>query len=386
MPQQWIVLLLLIPLTVVELSLIHLDRAPAPRCINVLDLNTKHGECSTLLASGEFSCEHDFCPDCTPSHEGFQAHECDLACGFCPEFVECHESENVLENCVNRLDEEIEDGTCDMLISEGHFSCERDFCSTCEGLILPHAGEGVGGHQRGECDRSCGICQPPPVSPSAATNCTTAADARVQYLKEVYAGSSIPSGYVWTTPASSEFVATVSIVLFNSVAAMAILCQGVLKLVDNNILTRQPIPSEQQLVFSAVLIVIGALVVVAYSLYQKHWLVLDLLAFSYTLGMAAVYMWGSRSETRFQTKQKFYPAAVMLSLGPQFVLVMMFLGFDYCIGLAVFGIAFALAALCVLQSTPDWLAAPYFRLLSLIIDGACGAERPKSVGCRPLMC
>ena len=78
--------------------------AVPPRCIILLDLGTKYGECDELLRSGEFTCDHDFCPTCDIANEGYQAHQCDLSCGFCPDQAPpCPEPEEA-DRCVNRLD------------------------------------------------------------------------------------------------------------------------------------------------------------------------------------------------------------------------------------------------------------------------------------------
>ena len=56
----------LLVLTVFELALVHWDNREPKSCANILDANTKNGQCDQLLRSGEFSCEHDFCPCETP--------------------------------------------------------------------------------------------------------------------------------------------------------------------------------------------------------------------------------------------------------------------------------------------------------------------------------
>lgn len=100
-----VVLSLLVPITVLQIMLVHVDHAVPPRCINLLDLGTKYGECDELLSSGEFTCDHDFCPTCSIANEGFQAHQCDLSCGFCPEQVlPCPAPEEEGGLCINRLD------------------------------------------------------------------------------------------------------------------------------------------------------------------------------------------------------------------------------------------------------------------------------------------
>eukprot|EP01043_Picozoa_sp_COSAG02_P071362 COSAG02_NODE_13009_length_1461_cov_1.169604_2_plen_184_part_00 len=144
---------------------------------------------------GEFTCEHDFCPDCDNAHEGFQSHQCDLSCGFCPEqALPCPAPEESAP-CVNRLDLRcellpgsvadqralahqavrltrwcrIEEGQCELLIAAGSASCENDFCGNCEGSTGVHQGDGQGGHQHGECDRTCGLC---PAAAVASANCS----------------------------------------------------------------------------------------------------------------------------------------------------------------------------------------------------------------------
>ena len=98
-----VVVSMLAPVTVLQLTLIHIDHAVPPRCVNVLDLGTKYGECEELLRSGVFTCEHDFCPDCDDARRR-KAHQCDLSCGYCPEqALPCPTPEEGAP-CVNRLD------------------------------------------------------------------------------------------------------------------------------------------------------------------------------------------------------------------------------------------------------------------------------------------
>ena len=100
-----VVLSVLLPVTVLQITLIHVDHAVPPRCINVLDLRTQYGECAELLRSGVFTCEADFCPECeSAAHKVGKAHQCDLTCGFCPEPAQpCPEPEESAP-CANRLD------------------------------------------------------------------------------------------------------------------------------------------------------------------------------------------------------------------------------------------------------------------------------------------
>ena len=110
----------LVPITVLQLVLIHIDHEVPPRCVNLLDINisahaprmrialragqraaicadadplagsppaawrsasltarppAEYGECDELLRSGRFTCEHDFCPTCDAGHEGYQFHQ-----------------------------------------------------------------------------------------------------------------------------------------------------------------------------------------------------------------------------------------------------------------------------------------------------------------------
>ena len=216
-------LVALVPLTVIEMVLIHADLSEPQTCVNVLDLNTQLGECEKLLSVGEFSCEHDFCPKCTKDGgEGYQAHQCDKACGFCPEVVMCPEDAEPSPACENRLDQEMHNERhCDMLIAEGAFSCAGDFCHECEGVEHAHAGDGTGGHQEGLCDRSCQIC----TVPSPPTPCTMSGQTEVQLVNQVYAdaGQQLPPGAIWVTPAAAEYLASSLVLVVNSLGALAIL-------------------------------------------------------------------------------------------------------------------------------------------------------------------
>ena len=192
-PPWWLLLF-----TALELVLVHLDHRVPPRCVNVLDLNSQYGECEMLLRSGEFTCAHDFCPTCSSETEGYQDHQCDLSCGFCPEPPAPCPATPEARPCVNALDEAIGDGHCDTLIRSGAASCSHDFCYDCQGATGSAPGVGVGGHQAGKCDSSCNLCAQAPDPP----NCT---DTAVTYPAE-----ELPDGYLWETPWVSEALADVS--------------------------------------------------------------------------------------------------------------------------------------------------------------------------------
>jgi hypothetical protein len=118
----------------------------------------------------------------------------------------------------------IEPGQCELLITAGSASCEADFCPDCEGTTGLHEGAGEGGHQHGECDLTCGLCQVDDSSAPAAA----AAAAAVACSDEptYYPRESLPDGYLWETPMSSEMLADSIVIMSNTVGASVILASG----------------------------------------------------------------------------------------------------------------------------------------------------------------
>lgn len=100
-----------------------------------------------------------------------------------------------------------------MLIYTGSSSCEGDFCTACEGSTNSSEGVGVGGHQAGICDLSCGLC----AADDSAVDGTECSDEPVYYPRE-----SLPDGYLWETPFSSEMLADSVVILSNIVGVVAI--------------------------------------------------------------------------------------------------------------------------------------------------------------------
>ena len=160
--------------------------------------------------------------------EGFQAHECDLACNFCAPLPDpCPPPAQLpAPACFNKLDREIEDGTCDTLIAEGSFSCAEDFCTGCEGQIGTGEGQGEGGHQRGACNLACNLCPAPP--PPVISNCTEAAEALADEWNPQDWKPQLPDGYLAETPAASEILVDALILILNGQGVLFVMFQVLL--------------------------------------------------------------------------------------------------------------------------------------------------------------
>jgi hypothetical protein len=313
----------LLVFTVLELLLVHLDHSVPPRCVDVLDLNSKYGECDALLRSGEFTCEHDFCPDCNTNHEGFQAHECDLSCGFCPvPKAPCPEDPPERPPCANHLDTSIGAGTCDTLVAEGSFTCARDFCYDCEGVTGSREGLGTGGHQTGECDLTCNFCDQTPL-PDLPAACDDEAP--------LYPVEELPEGYVWETPYWSEILADAIVILTNLAGLLVIVFQDEL---------RQPLDVLQAVSVDAPLAqilnglgVVGAGAAMMFLSTRE----LDMWAWCYAVVTGLALIWsgsggGQGEEGRGFPSTGFYPAGLAVT-SVEMAMVLVFIGFDYSLGL-----------------------------------------------------
>eukprot|EP01043_Picozoa_sp_COSAG02_P011268 COSAG02_NODE_412_length_22836_cov_41.209966_12_plen_632_part_00 len=330
----------LLVFTALELVLVHLDHSVPPRCVDVLDLNTKYGECDVLLRSGEFTCEHDFCPGCNTDHEGFQAHECDLSCGFCPVPKKpCSDEPVERPPCANKLDAKIGAGTCDTLVSEGSFTCARDFCYDCEGVTGSHEGVGTGGHQTGQCDLTCNLCDETPL-PETQAACDDNAP--------LYPVEELPDGYIWETPFLSEVVADAIVITTNFGGLLVIIYHDdirqptdVLKVVSIEA------PLAQILNGLAVVGVAGAMMFFS----TKE---LDLWVWGYAFSTGVALIWsgtGQGEEGRGFPGTGFYPVGLAVT-SIEMAMVLVFIGFDYSLGLVFLTIAYVVWALCFALASP----------------------------------
>lgn len=233
-----------------------------------------------------------------------------------------------------------DEGQCETLISSGVASCENDFCSDCEGTTGIHQGNGEGGHQHGECDRACGLCT---VDSASNSNCSEAA---VYYPKD-----SLPAGYLWETPFSSEMLADSIVILTNVVAATMILTSA-----KSDLLQRQIDPEEEEAItyllpghgacIAYLLLSAAATVVliVVVSEIADTWVAL------YAMSVALSLLWSLKNPF---PRRSYYAVGLMcpsLQLG----LVLVFVGFDYSFGLFLLAASFYLAFYVVAGTTSQW--------------------------------
>ena len=329
----------LLVFTALELVLVHLDHSVPPRCVDVLDLNTKYGECDVLLRSGEFTCEHDFCPSCNTDHEGFQAHECDLSCGFCPAPEPCPDEPVERPPCANKLDAKVGAGTCDSLVSEGSFTCARDFCYDCEGVTGSREGVGTGGHQTGQCDLTCNFCDETPLpAPACDDNAP------------LYPVEELPDGYIWETPMLSEVVADVIVILTNVGGLLVIYYHDDI---------RQPLDVMKVVSIEAPLAqILNGLVVVgaagAMMLFSTKELDLWVWGYAFVTGVALIWSGtGEGEEGRAFPATGFYPVGLAVT-SMQIALVLVFIGFDYSLGLVFLTIAYVLGCSALFSPCCGW--------------------------------
>jgi hypothetical protein len=344
----WLVLL-----TLIQLIMVYADHHSPEVCINVLDLGTEFGQCDKLLRSGEFTCEHDFCPECNLQDEGYQAHDCDLACNFCPEHTvqPCPTPPPPPPPCVNNLDYKVGAGTCDRLLAEGSFSCVTDFCTDCEGTVGQREGIGSGGHQQGECNLACNLCPEPQHS-----NCTIGwTDPHPLYPVEW-----LPHGYLAETPLEAEVLVCVLLVVLNALGFFAIVLQDRI-IRPSQISGALEVHAPVAQIINGVIVVLVAICVGATAPDGVQ----DVWVFLYGFSAALVLLWSVRFGFPART---FYPVALIQS-AMQFMVTMLFLGFDYSIGLVILSFTFYLANLVVVLFTPEWLGALCWSAQLVLLDG-----------------
>ena len=116
-------------------------KAPCDRdCFDKFDYDYNEPDfCSSLLESGQFTCEDDFCPSSDADLDGgvpcLYAGFCDQTCGYCDNGC----SIELTRNCSDAVDNKYGDGTCEALLDNPKYACETHFCPDCK-----YAGEWAG--------------------------------------------------------------------------------------------------------------------------------------------------------------------------------------------------------------------------------------------------
>jgi hypothetical protein len=260
--------------------------------------------------------------------------------------------------CQNRLDAETSrPGHCDLLIREGHFSCEADFCDDCEGVIHAQTGAGFGGHQSHLCDLSCKLCEV-----TVEPMCQDAKE--VQLLGNIYHQEDLPPGYIWETPYTTNLVGTFVVLIVNGLAA------AVIAMKDHISSDPAAVPSIQMqadkwVMLAAAILVAGGSAFVVFSVATGALQIRDKWIFAYAVATGVSHFWGSRTK---EPQRGFFPIA-LVPCAMQVILSLVFIGYDYCLGLFMLGTAYYCAGLVTVLSVEPWLGAIYYLLQLVLIDG-----------------
>jgi hypothetical protein len=176
----------------------------------------------------------------------------------------------------------------------------------------------------------------------------------------------VPGGYVWATPLSSEVAITIVVLLLNGFTMATALCQDFLVASPDTLdflRTFQHSPGLS--VFFGVASILGTLTALVYGIAATQIVVLDLCSALYVISCGMSSLWSAR----FPWPHRRFYVAGLLPAGFQFMLVLVFLGFDYDLGTAILGLAFWLSFLPVPLSVCSWLAAVWFSCQRIVLDG-----------------
>ena len=108
------------PQCVVNTSqIISVDAANAPCTVD------EEEQCESIIATGAFTCETDYCATCE------QAHACDNSCGLPCVGQEGGTLVGVGQTPLEVCETNTEGDICDVLIGAGAYTCASDYCLTC---------------------------------------------------------------------------------------------------------------------------------------------------------------------------------------------------------------------------------------------------------------
>ena len=166
-----------------------------------------------------------------------------------------------------------------------------------------------------------------------------------------YPRESLPDGYLWETPGSSEMLADSIVILTNAVGATAILGSARVDLLQKTMGAEHEAamsffrPEHSMCVAFILLLAFGTYAgILVVSQILDTWVAL------YALSVAVSLLWSLKNAF---PRKSYYPVGLICP-SMQLGLVLVFVGFDYSFGLSLLAVSFYLAFFVVAGMTPQW--------------------------------